>query len=141
VSVFVLFGTEVLIQRRALCKYHTPGLWANTCCTHPHWGERPEDCARRRLSEELGLTGLPLEFRQRVTYRADVGNGLTEHERVDIFLSQVGRRVRPVPNPEEVKATEWVAMSELVARTRRDPDAFTPWLRIYLDDHADGIFA
>jgi len=77
VSVFVLCGTEVLIQRRAMTKYHTPGLWANTCCTHPHWDEAPERCAHRRLWEELGLSGLALEHRGQVTYRAAVGGGLT----------------------------------------------------------------
>ncbi len=54
----MLDGDTVLIQRRALGKYHTPGLWANTCCTHPHWDEPPEACALRRLREELGIEGL-----------------------------------------------------------------------------------
>ena len=58
VSVFVLDGHAVLIQQRAAGKYHTPGLWANTCCTHPRWGEEPAACAVRRLREELGITGL-----------------------------------------------------------------------------------
>ena len=70
-----MHGSEVLIQRRAMCKYHTPGLWANTCCTHPHWGEDPEDCAHRRLDEELGISGLKLEARDQLEYRADVGGG------------------------------------------------------------------
>lgn len=141
VSVFVLCGNDVLIQRRAMCKYHTPGLWANTCCTHPHWGEAPEACAHRRLREELGLEGLALEHRDQVTYRADVGGGLIEHERVDIYLSRVESRVSPRPNPEEVMETDWVDMAELAARTRRAPERFTPWLRIYLEQYADQIFA
>ena len=141
VSVFVLCGSEVLIQRRALGKYHTPGLWANTCCTHPHWGEAPEACAHRRLYEELGLEGLTLEHRDQVTYRADVGGGLTEHERVDIYLARVDEKPEPVPNPDEVMDTGWVDMAELAERTRRNPALFTPWLRIYLENHADQIFA
>ncbi|MFM7446567.1 MAG: NUDIX domain-containing protein, partial [Tabrizicola sp.] len=60
VSVFVLRGAEILIQQRAAGKYHTPGLWANTCCTHPMWGETAADCAVRRLSEELGISELAL---------------------------------------------------------------------------------
>ena len=79
VSVFVLAGGKVLIQQRALGKYHTPGLWANSCCTHPHWGERPGDCATRRLREELGITGLTPDHRDRIEYRAGVGGGLVEH--------------------------------------------------------------
>ncbi|MFY9241096.1 MAG: NUDIX domain-containing protein, partial [Roseovarius sp.] len=55
VSVFVVSGDDVLIQRRALGKYHTPGLWANTCCTHPNWDEKSLDCAARRMEEELGV--------------------------------------------------------------------------------------
>ena len=141
VSVFVLCGDEVLIQRRALGKYHTPGLWANTCCTHPRWGESAEDCAHRRLDEEMGLTGLPLEYRDRVSYRADVGGGLIEDERVDIFVARLAGKVEPVPNPAEVMETAWVAMADLARRTRTAPAEFTPWLRIYLDRHAEQIFA
>ncbi len=141
VSVFVLCGNDVLIQRRAMGKYHTPGLWANTCCTHPHWNEPPEDCARRRLREELGLTGLPLEARGQLTYRADVGADLMEHERVDVFLSRVTRRSRPEPDPEEVMQTDWVEMAELCRRVESAPETYTPWLRIYLSEHAESIFA
>ena len=87
VSVFVLCGDEILIQRRAMGKYHTPGLWANTCCTHPGWDEPAIDCAVRRLREELGITGLYPSFRDRIEYRAAVGGGMVEHEVVDIFLA------------------------------------------------------
>ena len=73
VSVFVMRGDEVLLQQRALSKYHTPGLWANTCCTHPEWDEDALDCAIRRLNEELGITGLTPEYRHHLEYRADVG--------------------------------------------------------------------
>lgn len=141
VSVFVTCGNDVLTQRRAMGKYHTPGLWANTCCTHPRWGEAPMDCAHRRLREELGIEGLKLEPRQKVTYLAEVGNGMVEHERVDIFLARVKSRITPHPNPEEVMATEWVDMDELARRTRAMPERYTPWLRIYLEEHAEQIFA
>lgn len=140
VSVFVLCGDELLIQRRALAKYHTPGLWANTCCTHPNWRETPEDCAHRRLYEELGIKGLSLEHRDRVTYRADVGGGLWEHERVDLFVSRVKERVGVIPNPDEVMDTQWIEMGRLREQCERTPDKFTPWLRIYLKDHTDQIF-
>lgn len=140
VSVFVTDGEDVLIQRRALGKYHTPGLWANTCCTHPRWAETPQDCAVRRLREELGLTGLYPAFRERVEYRADVGGGLTEHEVVDIFLAPVHARPAVEPNPAEVMAVEWVNFHDLCARISRWPDRFTPWLRIYLEQHRASIF-
>ncbi|MEX0337961.1 MAG: isopentenyl-diphosphate Delta-isomerase, partial [Arenibacterium sp.] len=102
VSVFVLRGDKMLIQRRALGKYHTPGLWANTCCTHPDWDEAPADCARRRLSEELGIVGLSPEFRQNLEYRADVGDGLIEHEVVDVFVAEAGEGLVVRPHLAEV---------------------------------------
>ncbi len=105
VSVFVLDAGRVLIQRRALGKYHTPGLWANTCCTHPRWDEDPAHCAVRRLAEELGISGLFPAFADQVEYRADVGAGLIEHELVDIFTAEAGPDLRVVPNPDEVMET------------------------------------
>ena len=141
VSVFVMCGERVLLQRRALGKYHTPGLWANTCCTHPHWGEEPAACARRRLDEELGITGLDLGYRDRVEYRADVGGGLIEHEVVDIFTAEVASPISVTPNPDEVMEVEWCAMGALRARIADDPSRFTPWLRIYLEEHRAQIFA
>ena len=141
VSVFVLNGDAVLIQRRALGKYHTPGLWANTCCTHPHWDEVPLACAHRRLDEELGLRDLPLKHCGQVEYRADVGGGLIEHELVEVFAARVAERIAPVPNPDEVMAVEWVTRAALVSEIRERPSLFTPWLRIYLQEHAPQIFA
>jgi len=88
VSVFVMAGDKVLIQQRALGKYHTPGLWANTCCTHPEWQEEATHCATRRLDEELGIKGLDPSYRGQVEYRADVGDGLVEHEVVEVFLCE-----------------------------------------------------
>ena len=140
ISVFVMDGERVLIQQRALGKYHTPGLWANTCCTHPHWEEAAEACARRRLAEELGITGLALKHRDRVEYRAEVGAGLIEHEVVDIFLAEAGPGLRVTPNPEEVMAVRWLPLSALAEEVARQPARFTPWLRIYLAEHAATIF-
>lgn len=141
VSVFVLRGDKVLLQRRALGKYHTPGLWANTCCTHPHWDESGADCARRRLVEELGVSGLDLQPRGTVEYRADVGNGMIEHEVVEIFVARAGDTLVPRPNPDEVMDTAWVSLDDLHRQTEETPDRFTPWMRIYLKEHARQILA
>lgn len=140
VSVFATDGDRVLIQRRAAGKYHTPGLWANTCCTHPRWGEPGEDCARRRLDEELGLQGLALSHRGTVEYRADVGAGLVEHEVVQIFVAEAEAATPLAPNPDEVMATRWIGLGDLAAEIRAAPERFTPWLRIYLEEHAERIF-
>ncbi|MBQ4823986.1 isopentenyl-diphosphate Delta-isomerase [Leisingera sp. HS039] len=140
VSVFVVKGVEILMQRRAMGKYHTPGLWANTCCTHPMWDEQPSACAVRRMQEELGLTGLYPEFRHHLEYRADVGNGLVEHEAVDVFLAHAHRPLIITPNPDEVMETRWVDYHDLLAEVSRHPERFTPWLKIYLHNYADVIF-
>jgi len=140
VSVFVVKGLDILMQRRALGKYHTPGLWANTCCTHPMWDEKPSDCAVRRMEQELGITGLYPEFRHNLEYRADVGNGLIEHEIVDVFLAHVHRPLKLAVNPDEVMDTRWVNYHDLLAEVARYPERFTPWLKIYLQDYADIIF-
>lgn len=140
VSVFILRGTEVLMQRRALEKYHTPGLWANACCTHPLWDEAADVCAVRRLQDELGITIANPEFRQTLEYRADVGAGLTEHEVVDLFVVTVGQGLCIELNPDEVMDFEWVEYADLQKRIVDTPDLFTPWLRIYMADFSDAIF-
>ncbi len=140
VSVFVMDGLRVLIQQRAAGKYHTPGLWANTCCTHPRWEEEPATCAIRRLREELGITGLYPAFAGRVEYRADVGSVLIEHELVDIFVASAPADLPMALNPAEVQAVRWVDLYDLSAEVLRTPERFTPWLRIYLTEHMDSIF-
>ncbi len=140
VSVFVLDGDRVLLQRRAAGKYHTPGLWANTCCTHPEWNEDPVVCAVRRLEEELGIIGLLPLHRDRIEYRADVGGGMIEHEVVELFVAQAGPGLAMRPDPDEVSEVRWVGVGDLAAEIERNPDAFTPWLRIYMARHRDSIF-
>ncbi len=136
VSVFIMAGDELLIQRRALGKYHTPGLWANTCCTHPAWEEPSEACAKRRLTEELGISNVTTEYRGQVEYRADVGNGLIEHELVDVFAIESSPQLSLSLNPEEVMDTRWVTLDILRKEIAESPEVFTPWLRIYLEQHS-----
>jgi isopentenyl-diphosphate delta-isomerase len=144
VSVFVLRDDAVLIQQRAASKYHTPGLWTNTCCTHPHWGETAPDCAARRLDEELGLTGLDLRHAGVVEYRAAVpvadGPAMTEHEVVDIFTADAPAGLPLSLNPAEVQEVDWMTLEALEADILRRPDRYTPWLRIYLGQHRQLIF-
>ena len=140
VSVFVLRGNAVLLQQRAMGKYHTPGLWANTCCTHPDWEEAPADCAVRRLDDELGIKGLPLGHRHHLEYRAEVGGGLIEHEVVDVYVGHASDALEIARNPDEVMAIEWVDFDALRMAIARNPERFTPWLRIYMTEHAGTIF-
>ena len=140
VSVFVLDGDRVLIQQRAFGKYHTPGLWANTCCTHPLWREDDAACAARRLHEEVGITGLTLQAAGTVEYRAAVGGGMVEHEVVALFRAEAGPELPLALNPAEVRAVRWVDLEALQAEIAATPEMFTPWLRIYLAEHASQIF-
>ena len=141
VSVFVMSGSNVLIQKRAATKYHSPGLWANTCCTHPLWEEDAATCANRRLREELGITGLSLMRRDRVEYRANVGGGLIEHELVDIFVAEKTPEMTLSLNPAEVEDVEWIDLYDLAALVKRRPQDYSAWLGIYLSEHMDRIFA
>ncbi|MGL4237315.1 isopentenyl-diphosphate delta-isomerase [Tabrizicola sp.] len=144
VSVFVLRGPDILIQRRAAGKYHTPGLWANTCCTHPAWDETAADCARRRLAEELGITGLDLRHVGQAEYRAEVpgiNEPLIEHEVVEVFVGEAPWPIDMELDPAEVAAVRWVSLRTLREEIARKPQEFTPWLRIYLDRHAAMIFS
>ena len=125
---------DMLLQRRAAAKYHCPGQWANACCTHPDWGEDAASGAARRLGEELGLTPAPAlsEFGE-TTYRADVGGGLVEHERVRLFRAEVDRETLSFAlNPAEVSAVRWVSREALHREAADTPERLTPWLRIYL---------
>jgi isopentenyl-diphosphate delta-isomerase len=140
VSVFVRSGRSVLIQQRALGKYHSGGMWANTCCTHPHWGEAPAVCAARRLDEELGIRGLRLQPAGQVEYRAAVPPDLIEHELVDVFVAEAAPDLRLALNPDEVRAVRWVDLDALADEIAARPGVFTPWLRVYLADHRDQIF-
>ena len=130
VSVFLVDGDRTLLQRRALGKYHTPGLWANACCTHPHWGEAPADCASRRLREELGTGPVALRHRDRIDYRAEVGGGLVENERVELFVGRVDAGLALAPDPAEVMDVRWTPLPALRAEITARPQDFTPWLRI-----------
>jgi isopentenyl-diphosphate Delta-isomerase len=132
ISAFVFCGDRLLLQRRADAKYHSPGQWANSCCTHPHWGEAVDVCARRRLREELGFS-VPLTHRAIVEYRAEVGYGLIEHEVVHVFEGRLEHPVLP-ENFDRVEVSElrWARLAEISAEVEATPDAFTPWLKIYL---------
>jgi isopentenyl-diphosphate Delta-isomerase len=129
VSVFVFDGANLLLQRRAAGKYHCGGLWANTCCSHPHWGEAPAAAAHRRLREELGVS-LAVRPTGVLEYRAAVTAGLIEHERVHIFRADGAPAL--ALNPIEVDAVAWAPVAQIMADAHARPHAYTPWFRIYL---------
>ncbi len=132
VSVFVFSADCLLIQRRAAGKYHCAGLWANTCCTHPHWNEAPAQSAARRLREELGLS-LTLTPTTIIEYAADVSDDMREYERVHVYRADVDHDDLVIaPAPLEVSETRWASVDTLRANALRTPERYAPWFRIYL---------
>ncbi len=130
VSIFIINEAgEMLLQKRAEGKYHSPGLWTNACCSHPRPGESASDAAARRLQEELGIAPrlLPLTS---LLYKAPVGNGLVEHEYDHIFTATWSGTMYPAP--EEASTTMWIGRDELQAWIQHEPAAFTAWFPILL---------
>lgn len=131
---------QLLLQQRALHKYHCPGLWTNTCCSHPRSGETVVEAGQRRLKEELGIEA-HLEDIGWFKYNAHFSNGLSEHE-VDHVLIGYLTPDQPIKlNPEEVLATRWVTIDELEKEYAANPERFTPWLMLALErvKHALGV--
>ena len=141
VSVFVFYQGQLLIQQRAMSKYHSPGLWANTCCTHPEWDEDDLTCAHRRLEDELGMRNMTLVSAGELEYRAHVGNDLIEHEVVQTFVAVCEHEPSITPNPDEVMAYNWVDPITLERLIATAPDQHTEWLKIYFREHFDALFA
>lgn len=136
VSVFLMCGNQTLIQKRAADKYHSPCLWANACCTHPMLEEPALACAIRRLDQELGISGVTLSPMTQIEYRAEVGNGMIEHEQVEVFTGDVGADLQIEPNPDEVMDVQWIDIDDLKTDAVKSPDAYTEWLKIYLREFA-----
>ena len=129
-SVFVFNSKgELLIQQRALSKYHSGGEWANTCCSHQRDGETTLDAGHRRLQEEMGFD-VPLEEVFSFTYKKEFGNGLTEHEFDHVLFGQFNGE--PIMNPEEVADWKYISLPDLNIQIKEHPQQYTIWLQIAL---------
>lgn len=131
-SVFIFNENgELMLQQRALSKYHSPGLWTNTCCSHPREGEKPADAAHRRMVEEMGFD---CEFEEAFTftYKADVGQGLTEHEFDHVFIGHTDKT--PEINPDEVNAWKFKKMEDIKTDMKINPSSYTIWFKIAFDE-------
>jgi len=130
-SVLVLNSKgEILLQQRAFSKYDTPGLWSNTCCSHPRPGEDSLEAATRRLGEEMGFT-VPLKKSFDFIYRAHFDNGLIEHEFDHVFFGTF--EGIPILNPEEAHDYKWVKHFDLMEDMRSNPENYTVWFRIIME--------
>jgi isopentenyl-diphosphate delta-isomerase len=127
VSVFIFNPLQqLLLQQRADTKYHSPGLWSNSACTHPGIDEPPAAAAERRLKEEMGLQTV-LHFVTTISYNLDVGGGLIENEFDHIFAGITADQ--PLLNPDEVRDYRWVDISSLDEELKHHPGQFTAWFR------------
>ncbi len=129
-SVFLFNGSKLLLQKRAADKYHCPGLWTNTCCSHPRPGEETAKAAQRRLAEELGTEPCEITELCSFFYRYEFSNGLTEYECDHVFLGEYSPEAKLCPNPDEVEEAAWWDICELEEELRLNPDRFTPWFII-----------
>ena len=117
----------MLLQQRALQKYHSGGLWTNACCSHPRPGEDTLQAAKRRLAEELGFS-TPLEKIFDFVYQAEFENGLTEYEFDHVFTGVYDDTI--VPNKDEVKDYCFKSMEDIRESLASHPQKYTAWFRI-----------
>lgn len=131
-SVFVFNSKqEVLLQQRAACKYHSPNLWTNTCCSHPRAGETNQQAGERRLQEEMGLQ-VPLREVFSFIYKAPFDNGLTEHEYDHVLIGYSD--AQPQINPEEVASWKWLSLEAIKEDILQAPERYTAWFKIIFEE-------
>jgi isopentenyl-diphosphate delta-isomerase len=121
---------QLILQRRALTKYHSPGEWANTCCSHPRKGESVLDAGHRRLQEEMGFDA-PLEEVLTFVYKADVGKGLVEHELDHVLIGTFDGE--PSVNPDEVDSWKAADLDWIREDVKANPKNYAPWFRIIFE--------
>jgi len=130
-SVFIFCNGLLLLQQRAKEKYHSPGLWTNTCCSHPRPGEEIVSAGQRRLQEEMGLQ-VALAAVGRFHYIAHFNNGLIENEVDHVLIGTINQQII-IPNSTEVAAYRWISIAELQKELNDTPQIFTPWLKYALE--------
>ncbi|MCP4553333.1 MAG: isopentenyl-diphosphate Delta-isomerase [Bacteroidetes bacterium] len=130
-SVFIFNSKgELMIQQRALSKYHSPGLWTNTCCSHPKLNEGIKESAFQRLKEEMGIE-CSLNSAFTFIYKSEVGQGLIEHEFDHVFVGTYDEA--PLINTDEVCDWKFVKMELLRDDIDNHPDNYTEWFKIVFE--------
>ena len=132
-SVFIFNEKgELMLQRRALHKYHSPGLWTNTCCSHQRVGETNIEAGKRRLFEEMGFS-CELEDTFWFIYKATFDNGLTEHELDHVMIGKYN--AEPKINPDEVAEYKWMTLEDLKIDMKDHPEKYTAWFKIIFQEY------
>ncbi len=127
-SVFIFNDdNKLMLQQRAAEKYHSPLLWANTCCSHQRDGESNLDAGKRRLQEEMGFA-CTLQENFSFIYKAPFDNGLTEHELDHVMTGTYNDK--PIINPEEVAAYKWMSLDDIRKDIEIQPEIYTEWFKI-----------
>ncbi|MDF2852944.1 MULTISPECIES: isopentenyl-diphosphate Delta-isomerase [Sphingobacterium] len=130
---------ELLLQQRALSKYHCGGLWTNSCCSHQRLGETNVEAAKRRLMEELGIIAMDLQDTFSFVYKAQFDNGLTEHEFDYVLFGKFNGT--PEFNEEEVAETKYLNRQEIQDAIQQAPQQFTPWFKLIYERAFDTYFS
>ena len=127
---------EMLLQKRAATKYHSPNQWTNAVCSHPRLNETYEAGAKRRLAEELGIV-VDIEEKFHFIYKAKVGENLWEHELDHVFTGLYSGKFNL--NPEEVSEVRYILMEDLEAEMLSNPEYFTEWFKIILKEYKEHL--
>lgn len=137
-SIFIFNDkSELLLQKRAVDKYHSSSLWSNTCCSHLKYGEVMEKAAKLRLELEMGLS-CNLVFVRKFSYLANLKNNLIENEIDYIYFGRSNSN--PIINTDEVSDYKWVGLSELCEEINTNPERFTYWLAEIIRTSAGAAF-
>lgn len=132
-SIFVFNKKgELLLQQRALDKYHSPGLWTNTCCSHQRDGESNIEAGQRRIQEEMGFH-CELKELFWFVYKAAFDNGLTEHELDHVMIGSY--EDDPIINPEEVASFKWMPLEDVKKDMQEQPELYTEWFKIIFKEY------
>lgn len=128
-SLFIVHDGKMLIQKRALKKYHSGGLWANACCSHPRWGESLEEAVQKRMEVELGIPQGSCKTKELFSFNYfSQYEGLSEYEIDHVFLTDYVGELKV--DPDEIVELRWISLEDLKKELEQQPQAFATWFLI-----------